>query len=279
MTCTGPNSVSTSIPTAARCSRQKNGGCARETFRAPQGQRMPAENGVAIMFVAAPHRRMEMPVPAQLLRDRSSLIDPGRSLPAQVEFLQSDDIDLEVGDHLRDPRLRALPIRPDAAVHVVGCDAQPRFAHSSLIVRRSGASHLRAEDRHRATLDFLLQRPALPILERDLARVFLVVIKNPRVPGDEIFRRAHSGSLPHSMTWSDYRDWPSRPRPSSHRPADTCSENAPAGIRRNAPRPRAAVSSASCRPRARSCASMSGPGVMISTFTPRRRAAIRVRIV
>ncbi len=95
---------------------------ARETFGAPQGQRMPAENGVAIMFVAVPHRRVEMPMPAQRFRDRPGLIHPARSLPAQVEFLETDNIHRQIGDHFRDPRLRPLPVRSDATVNVVSRD-------------------------------------------------------------------------------------------------------------------------------------------------------------
>lgn len=92
----------------------------RETFGAAQGERVAAENGMAIMSIALRHRGVEMPVPAKLGRDRSRLVDPGRPVPAEIEFLQADDVHVQFGNHLRDPRLRAAPIRPDATVDVIG---------------------------------------------------------------------------------------------------------------------------------------------------------------
>src|SRR4051794_33714259 len=99
----------------------------RETFGAPQSQRMPAEDRMATMSIALLHRRVEIAMPPELLRDRARLVDPRRSFPAEIELLETDHVHLHLRDHLRDPRLGALAVHADAAVHIVGRDSQSRL--------------------------------------------------------------------------------------------------------------------------------------------------------
>jgi len=53
-----------------------------QTNRTPQSERMATENGVPIMLVAPLHRRVEMPMPAELHGDLPSLIDVAGTFPA-----------------------------------------------------------------------------------------------------------------------------------------------------------------------------------------------------
>ena len=104
------------FPAEKRC-------CARQLGGAAKREGVATKNGVAVVLIAPSHRRMEMAMPAKLLGDHPSLIDAGGTSPAEIELLQPDDIDRQLGDHFGDARFGTLPIHPDAAMHIVGGDA------------------------------------------------------------------------------------------------------------------------------------------------------------
>ena len=79
-----------------------------------------------------------MAMPVKLLGDDASLVHAGRTPPVEIELLQRDDVRRQLGDYFGDARFGTLPIRPDAAMHIVGGDAKPRcgrFIHHHIRLR------------------------------------------------------------------------------------------------------------------------------------------------
>ena len=104
------------FPAEKRC-------CARQLGGPAKRERVATKNGVAVVLIVPSHRRMKIAVPAKLLGDQPVLIDAGGTPPAEIELLQPDDIDRQLGDHFGDARFGTPPIRPDAAMHIVAGDA------------------------------------------------------------------------------------------------------------------------------------------------------------
>ena len=91
------------FPAEKRC-------CARQLGGAAKRERVATKNGVAVVLIVPSHRGMKMAMPAKLLGDHPSLIDAGGTSSPEIELLQRDDIDRQLGDHLGDARFRTLPI-------------------------------------------------------------------------------------------------------------------------------------------------------------------------
>src|SRR4029434_6264081 len=104
------------FPAEKRCCTRQLGGAAKH-------ERVATKNRVAVVLIAPSHRGMKIAMPAKLLGNHPSLIDAGGSRSAEIELLQPDDIDRQISDHFSDARFGTLPIRPDAAMHIVGADA------------------------------------------------------------------------------------------------------------------------------------------------------------
>ena len=66
---------------------------------------------------------MEMRLHLQKARDEMRLIDASRSLAANVQLLQRNDIGTRLGDDIGDPVRIDPPVGTDAAMHVVGQDS------------------------------------------------------------------------------------------------------------------------------------------------------------
>ena len=64
----------------------------------------------------------------QTVGDRLGLIDPARARSADVQFLQADNVRLELGDDGDDPADIQTAIRADTAVDIVGKKARHEVA-------------------------------------------------------------------------------------------------------------------------------------------------------
>jgi len=58
--------------------------------------------------------------PPQFCRNQSCLIRPGRSAAIQIEFLYSNDIDIQLSDAICDSLFGPSPIPAHASVDIVG---------------------------------------------------------------------------------------------------------------------------------------------------------------
>ncbi len=80
---------------------------------------------MAFPYCSSPlaHRRMKVIFPTELRRDQRRLVGVRGTWPAEIQFLQTDNVSRHARDHFRDATFRALPIHPDTTVHVVGGNA------------------------------------------------------------------------------------------------------------------------------------------------------------
>lgn len=88
-----------------------------------RAHRQRADQGIAVFLFGHRQRGVEMDLHAQQRGDHVGLIHPSGSAAADIYFLQRDNIGLQVRDDLGNPRRVELPVRPDAAVDVVGENA------------------------------------------------------------------------------------------------------------------------------------------------------------
>jgi hypothetical protein len=66
---------------------------------------------------------MEVQIHAEFAGDGMGLVDASGPQPADVEFLQGDDVGLAARNHVRDAPRRQVSVDPEAAMHIVGRDA------------------------------------------------------------------------------------------------------------------------------------------------------------
>src|SRR5512133_3155689 len=87
-----------------------------------QFNREAAYDSVAVLLLSAAHCRMKMIFPTEPRRDQRRLVGVRGARPAEIQFLQADNVSRHAGDHFRDAILRALSVHPDTTVDVVRGD-------------------------------------------------------------------------------------------------------------------------------------------------------------
>ena len=65
---------------------------------------------------------MKVIFPTEPRRDQRRLVGVCGARPAEIQFLQADNVSRHARDHFRDAIFRAVPIHPDTTVDVVGGD-------------------------------------------------------------------------------------------------------------------------------------------------------------